>query len=75
MSPVKHIKPGLTREWLDDGRIAGFVLGDMSTDTVDGWVAACLDVMRDCVKKQRPVLILQDLSGPGVMQTLSLIHI
>jgi hypothetical protein len=68
-SGVEHIGAGVTRERLDEGRIVVFTLSDMSTESVDIWVDACLDAMRDCVEAQRPLLVVQDLSTPGVMQT------
>jgi len=63
------LTPTLFRERLDDGRIVVFTLHDMANDTVNHWIAACLEEMKRCEEEHRPILILQDLSHPAVCQT------
>jgi len=62
-------KDGLTCEVVQNGQIIIFTLTDMHNATVDAWVEHCLNMMKQCVEDKRPLLVLQDLSCPGVGQT------
>jgi hypothetical protein len=65
----ERLAPGLTRERLAEGRVVAFTLMDLSEQTVDIWIKACLDEMAACIEQKRPILVLQDLARPGVIQT------
>ena len=66
---VEQLTPHLTRELVDNGRIVIFTITEMTRTTVDAWIEGCLAYMRDCVTKEYPMLVLQDLSDPNVTQT------
>jgi hypothetical protein len=52
-----------------DGHIVAFKILDMTPVAVDQWVDACRNEMETCVKEERPLLILQDLSESAAQQT------
>lgn len=70
MSPtLTQLAPHITREDLCNGQIVIFTLTDMTRATVDVWIDACREVMTLCHDEGRPMLILQDLSRQGVVNT------
>lgn len=70
MSPtITQLSPHITREDLCNGQIVVFTLTDMTRATVDLWIDACREVMDACFAEGRPMLILQDLSRQGVVNT------
>ncbi len=69
--PVRTIQEaGLTVEWLYDGRIVVFRLGDVRRQTVDAWSKMVLDEIAK-VPLDQPVLFLHDGSKIGITPYLS----
>lgn len=68
-SQPEQLAAGLLREYAAGGRIVIFTLSALSDKTVDVWVAACLAEMQVCVAEERPILVMQDLARPTVIQT------
>lgn len=70
MSPtITQLSPSVTREDLCNGQIVVFTLTDMTRKTVDVWAEACIEVMTTCHAEGRPILVLQDFSRQGVVNT------
>lgn len=64
-----HLSPTVTRETLCNEQIVIFTLSDMTRKTVDVWAEACIELMQTCHTEGRPILVLQDFSRQGVVNT------
>lgn len=70
MSPtITQLSPSVTREDVCNGQIVIFTLTDMTRATVDVWADACIEVMTACRDAGHPILVLQDFSRQGVVNT------
>ncbi len=59
---VERIVPGLTREWLCDGRVVVYRLADEQRATIDMWIDAFrVDLLN--WPADRPILIIHDFSS------------
>ena len=65
----QQLATGLLRSYAAGGRVVIYTLSSLSNDTVDVWVASCLAEMETCIAEDRPLLVLQDLARPTVVQT------
>ena len=65
---AEQLSAGVRREWLLDGRIVVYVLGNSSRETADVWVETFkADIMR--WPADRPFLVLHDLTAKTVAAT------
>lgn len=64
------ITKGLTREWLNDGRIVVFTLENPSRDVVENYIRANLELMHEAEdSKQELVIVMHDISDPNMSLT------
>lgn len=68
-STVVQLTPSVWRQYFCDGKIVAFKVLDARRSTIDVWVTACAAEMFDCVRENRRLRILQDLSSPDFAQT------
>jgi hypothetical protein len=67
-SQAEEIAPGITREWLGDGRVLCYTIKSVSRKSVDVWADDLIEKSK-ALPIDRPFLLLQDLADPALSLT------
>jgi hypothetical protein len=67
-SAVEQLAPGVTLEWILDGKACMLTSQDSARETVDIWMARSMEMARDWPDNQ-PILLAIDATNPNVAYT------
>lgn len=59
---TEYVAPGVTRRWLDGGRIVWFSIHSIERSVIDGWVKITEEAITNW-PEERPFLTVQDFSN------------
>lgn len=64
----EKIAPGVTREWLAEGRVVKYTLTNTLVDSLEAWAETAIQTM-EAWPPDRPYLAIHDVSAPAVILT------
>ncbi len=62
---MEEIATGVTREWLNEGRVVSYTVSAVSVASINAWSATAIDTLEHW-PEDHPYLALHDVSQPGM---------